>query len=179
MFSRALLKSVRHFEVGRWSFCTFRAMCQVKKEASASFVPNFLRHQNHATLNERVNICASVRTFSSKSSDTATSFHIQNRDDFNARVLRAKIPIIVDFHAEWCGPCKQLGPSLEREVASRDQKVMLAKVDVDDHGDIAMEYKIMAVPTVMLFKDGKSVDSFQGNIDDDLIKKFVQDAADS
>ncbi|XP_002127772.2 putative thioredoxin-2 [Ciona intestinalis] len=108
--------------------------------------------------------------------ETATNFHIQDEDDFKARVLMAKIPIIVDFHAEWCQPCKTLGPNLEKEVDKYGGKVMLAKVDVDDVGEVAMEYEISAIPTVILFKNGEQVSDFKGNVDDATLAAFVKNS---
>nr|WHL45720.1 thioredoxin [Phascolosoma esculenta] len=101
-------------------------------------------------------------------------FNIQDTEDFNKSVLKSKTPVIVDFHATWCGPCKLLGPRLESLVTKNDGEVLLAKVDMDDHQDLAMNHNVEAVPTVVGFKDGKVVDSFVGLVDDDKMETFIQ-----
>nr|CAB3267391.1 probable thioredoxin-2 [Phallusia mammillata] len=106
----------------------------------------------------------------------STSFIVQDEDEFNEKVIEASIPIIVDFHAEWCGPCKILGPRLENAVDKQEGKVTLAKVDVDDLGLVAMTYKVRAVPTVMLFKKGEVVNKFEGNIEDKDLDDFITEA---
>jgi len=101
---------------------------------------------------------------------------VKDADDFEASVLTASknLPILVDFHAEWCGPCKVLGPTLESEVAKHGGKVMLAKVDVDDCGDVAMKYRVMVVPTVLLVKDGDVIDKFEGVASEEKIQSFIE-----
>jgi len=102
------------------------------------------------------------------------SFNVQDDEDFTDRVMDAKGPIIVDFHAEWCGPCRLLGPRIETEVDKHNGKVRLAKIDVDDLPELAMKYKVNVLPSVLLIKDGKEVDRFQGNVDDDLLTHFIK-----
>ncbi|XP_059809761.1 thioredoxin, mitochondrial [Hypanus sabinus] len=105
------------------------------------------------------------------------SFNIQNQADFTERVIKSTKPVLVDFHASWCGPCRMLGPRLEKAVAQQKGKVVMAKVDIDDHTDLALEYKVAAVPTVIAIKDGNVVDQFTGvKCEDDLevfIKKLI------
>jgi len=103
----------------------------------------------------------------------STNFNVQDEDDFKERVLQSKVPIVADFHADWCGPCKLLGPRIEAEVDKHSGKILLAKVDIDDMPEIAIQYKINAVPSVILFKNGLEVDRFVGNLDDDLLAHFV------
>jgi len=101
-------------------------------------------------------------------------FSIQDKDDFEAKVVKSKKPVVVDFHATWCGPCKMLMPRLETVIATTNDAVDLAKVDIDDHSDIAIEYGVDVVPTVLSFKNGKVVEKFVGLQDDDKISKFVK-----
>ncbi|XP_064347558.1 thioredoxin, mitochondrial isoform X2 [Camelus dromedarius] len=70
-----------------------------------------------------------------------TTFNIQDGPDFQDRVVNSETPVVVDFHAQWCGPCKILGPRLEKAVAKQHGKVVMAKVDIDDHTDLAIEYE--------------------------------------
>ncbi|KAG8587298.1 hypothetical protein GDO81_005632, partial [Engystomops pustulosus] len=70
------------------------------------------------------------------------TFNVQNKEDFQDRVIGCETPVIVDFHAQWCGPCKILGTRLEKAVAKQQGKVLMAKVDIDDHTDLALEYEV-------------------------------------
>ncbi|KAK3600887.1 hypothetical protein CHS0354_019236 [Potamilus streckersoni] len=100
--------------------------------------------------------------------------NIQDPKDFQEKVIDSKIPVVVDFHATWCGPCKLLGPRLETIIAGKKGKVILAKVDIDENADIAMRYGVQAVPTVLAIKNGTSIDKFVGLQDDDQVQTFVE-----
>uniref|UniRef100_A0A8C6UNV2 Thioredoxin, mitochondrial n=1 Tax=Neogobius melanostomus TaxID=47308 RepID=A0A8C6UNV2_9GOBI len=101
------------------------------------------------------------------------SFNVQDHDDFTDRVINSKLPVLVDFHAQWCGPCKILGPRLEKAIAKQKGKVTMAKVDIDDHTDLAIEYGVSAVPTVIAIRGGDVVAQFVGIKDDDQLDSFV------
>ncbi|XP_068096284.1 thioredoxin, mitochondrial [Hyperolius riggenbachi] len=102
------------------------------------------------------------------------TFNIQNKDDFQERVVGCDTPVVVDFHAQWCGPCKILAPRLEKAVAKHQGKVLMAKVDIDDHTDLALEYEVSAVPTVLAMKNGNVVDHFVGVKDEDHLEAFIK-----
>ena len=74
---------------------------------------------------------------------------------FETEVLKATGPVVVDFWAEWCGPCKMIGPALEEIAGSLGDKVKIVKLNVDENPQTATKYGIMSIPTLMLFKDGK------------------------
>jgi len=99
--------------------------------------------------------------------------NIQDEADFKKRVVSSSLPVIVDFHATWCGPCKLLGPKLEAMVSRHEGQLLMAKVDIDDNHDLALGYQVRAVPTVMAFKEGKVVDGFMGLKDDDQLNSFL------
>ena len=82
-------------------------------------------------------------------------------------------PVIVDFWATWCGPCKQLGPALEKAVMAAKGAVKLVKVDVDKNPRIAAQLKVQSIPTVYAFVDGQPVDGFMGALPDSQIKAFI------
>jgi len=77
---------------------------------------------------------------------------------FETDVLGAEMPIVVDFWAEWCGPCKQIGPALEEIAAEMGDKVLIAKVNIDENPQAPSRFGIRGIPTLLLFKDGELVD---------------------
>jgi len=99
---------------------------------------------------------------------------------FAADVLEASraVPVIVDFWAPWCGPCKTLGPQLEAAVNAAAGAVKMVKVNIDENPEIAQQLRIQSIPTVFAFKDGQPVDGFMGAIPESQIKAFVAALAD-
>ncbi|CAH8506505.1 unnamed protein product [Schistosoma rodhaini] len=100
--------------------------------------------------------------------------NIQDDSDFHKRVLNNPAPVIVDFHAKWCGPCKILGPRLENIMKSYMNSVLLAKVDIDQLDSVAEKYKIKVVPTVISIKNGKEIERFEGNKEEEFIRRRIE-----
>jgi putative thioredoxin len=98
-------------------------------------------------------------------------------DDFQEKVIEKskKIPVLVDFYAAWCFPCKILSPILEKITRDYNGKLILAKVNVDKAQIITNEYGIMSVPTVILFKNGKPVDYFVGALPEPQIRDWLKE----
>ena len=82
--------------------------------------------------------------------------------DFEQNVLKSDVPVLVDFWAEWCGPCKAIGPSIEQLAEDYAGKAKVYKLDVDSDSDLAMQYGVMSIPALLVFKDGKEVDRMVG-----------------
>src|SRR5438067_3095596 len=95
---------------------------------------------------------------------------------FMAEVVDASFdqPVIVDFWAPWCGPCKQLGPLLERVVRGANGAVRMVKLNIDENPEIAQQMRIQSIPAVYAFKDGRPVDGFVGAVPESQVKQFVQ-----
>ncbi len=78
--------------------------------------------------------------------------------DFEEKVLKSNLPVLVDFWAPWCGPCRMVGPVLEELSEEYEGNVLVAKVNIDDNQGSAKKYGVMSIPTAVLFKDGQEVD---------------------
>jgi putative thioredoxin len=98
-----------------------------------------------------------------------------NDKDFSVKVLgqSSKIPVVVDFYADWCGPCQALGPVLEKLAHEYNGKFILAKANVDNCPKLSEKYGVMSIPAVKLFKNGKVASEFTGMIPESKIKDWL------
>lgn len=84
------------------------------------------------------------------------------QENFAAQVLQSESPVLVDFWAEWCGPCKMIAPVLDELATEYNGKVKIAKVNIDEHQNLAAQYRVTAIPTLLVFKGGQVVEQMVG-----------------
>jgi thioredoxin 1 len=92
---------------------------------------------------------------------------------FEADVLQSDVPVVVDFWAEWCGPCRRLAPTVDELASDYDGKIVVGKLNVDDNPNVAFRYSIRGIPTLLLFKGGQIVEQVVGLADKDALKKLI------
>jgi thioredoxin 1 len=96
--------------------------------------------------------------------------------EFEAVVLKSDVPVLVDFYADWCGPCHAIAPTIEGLSNEFDGKVKFVKVDIDANQEVASRYEIMSIPTVMLFENGKVEDTIVGAYPATVYKQHIERA---
>ncbi|MGF1508964.1 MAG: thioredoxin [Myxococcota bacterium] len=95
-------------------------------------------------------------------------------DDFRTKVLESKLPVLVDFWAAWCAPCRQVAPVLEDLSEAFEGRLQVVKVDVDRAPMVAQTYRVQSIPTLMIFKDGTPIQAAQGALPKDVLEKFIE-----
>ncbi len=107
----------------------------------------------------------------------ASADTVELRDStFESEVIESETPVLVDFWAPWCGPCRMLAPVVEEIATSYTGRLKVGKVNVDDNQEITMKYGIRSIPTLILFKNGKAVDQVIGAVPKSEIERMVKKA---
>ena len=96
-----------------------------------------------------------------------------NSQNFEEEVLKSEKPVLVDFYADWCGPCKMLSPIVD-QVAEENEDIKVVKVNVDDAQDLAMKYQVMSIPTLVVIKEGKEINRSVGLIDKNQVVNMIK-----
>lgn len=101
---------------------------------------------------------------------------IVNSENFSSEVLASPIPVVVDFFATWCGPCRMLAPVLESVSEDYTGKVKFVKLDVDEASDIAKDYSVMSIPTLIIFKNGEEVAKTVGALGAEALEEWIDES---
>ena len=102
------------------------------------------------------------------------SLRLINKENFEEEVLKSTIPVVIDFWAEWCPPCKMLLPLLEQLADEYAGKIKILKVNVDDDSEVAAEYNVTNIPTLVFFKDGTPFEKIVGAVPKQKIKEVIE-----
>jgi thioredoxin 1 len=103
----------------------------------------------------------------------SSKFKLINEATFNSEVLHSSLPVLVDYAAEWCGPCKMMAPALEESAQHYAGRLTVAKVDVDENQALAARYHVRGIPTLMLFREGQVVASKVGAMSKSQLTAFI------
>lgn len=95
------------------------------------------------------------------------------KENFQTEVLESPIPVVIDFWAEWCGPCKMAAPIFEALAAKYGDKVKFAKLNVDEQGELAVMNRVMSIPTFILYRDGQPIDRMVGLGSEEDLEEFI------
>ena len=95
-------------------------------------------------------------------------------ENFTTEVLNADKPVLVDFYADWCGPCRMMSPIVEQLAVDMEGKAIIGKLNIDDNEEIAMKYGVMNIPTLILFKNGADVNRIVGSQNREVLERMLQ-----
>ncbi len=95
-------------------------------------------------------------------------------ENFQAEVLNAELPVLVDFYADWCGPCKMMAPLVEKMAQKYEGRMKIGKLNVEDSMEVAQKYRVMNIPTFIFFKGGEAVEVHVGGMNADSLDAMIQ-----
>lgn len=96
--------------------------------------------------------------------------------NFEEEVLKSELPVLVDFYADWCGPCKMMGPIVKEMADAYDGKMKIGKLNIDEEMDIAQKYRVMSIPTFIIFKNGQAVETMVGGMPKSELEAKIKQA---
>ena len=100
-----------------------------------------------------------------------------NENNFTDEVMNSNIPVMIDFYAEWCGPCRMMSPVVEEFAKDYDGKVKIGKINVDEESDLAMRFGVQSIPSFVFIKDGKIVERITGAMQKPVLRNYLEDLA--
>lgn len=100
-----------------------------------------------------------------------------NGNNFTDEVIKSEIPVMIDFYAEWCGPCRMMSPVVEKFAEEYDGRVKIGKINVDEESDLAERFGVQSIPSFVFIKDGRVVDRVTGAIPGPVLKNYLEDLA--
>lgn len=95
-------------------------------------------------------------------------------DNFDSEVLKSDLPVMVDFWAPWCGPCRSIARAVEELAEEYAEKMKVCKLNVDDNQELAAKYRVMSIPTIYIFKEGEPQDKIVGGVAKDALEDFIE-----
>ena len=96
--------------------------------------------------------------------------------NFEEEVLKSELPVLVDFYADWCGPCKMMGPIVKEMADAYDGKMKIGKLNIEEEMDIAQKYRVMSIPTFIIFKNGQAVETMVGGMPKSELEAKIKQA---
>lgn len=100
-----------------------------------------------------------------------------NENNFTDEVIKSDVPVMIDFYAEWCGPCRMMSPVVEEFAKDFEGRVKIGKINVDEESELAMRFGVQSIPSFVFIKDGKVVDSVTGAMPKPILKNYLEDLA--
>ena len=101
--------------------------------------------------------------------------YVFNNENFEQEVLKSEFPVLVDFYADWCGPCKMMAPIVHQLAEEYEGKAKIGKINVDQNIELAQKYRVMSIPTFIFFKDGEAVKTIVGGISKNELARKIDE----
>jgi len=100
-----------------------------------------------------------------------------NENNFTDEVIKSDIPVMIDFYAEWCGPCRMMSPIVEEFAKNYEGKVKIGKINVDEESDLAMRFGVQSIPSFIFVKDGKVIERITGAMPRSILRNYLDELA--